>query len=917
MATYDRLQRMALVLKPTDEEPLGAYYAYEFPQIWARELHKRVFQRARQSDDDEEWHGLPLWAVTSGITALLPHVLVGNSSGRQGKVWLAWNHQDGSPTPDGELIVELVRSGLVVAAMSKNEKARLRGRPEPIDVTELVSVMENFKGSDLRGGLRRLRIEKDRILRDAEYKVLPNLLAARLVSEDWQADHTGWEWDEAGTPTRLKKYGTSRWHRVAADEGAELISWPPYVYESKNETPYPWSYTLRLTAQNYALDPSSECLIHARVGIRRWARGNVWDGKRAITSYLFTPSPWATATSPFGKTRMRWQPGPKGKKEGKMVWDDVLADTLARYTSHHYLPSPSELAADPYAFFKPADGASPLAGVVFRDGLGQYAKHSVGKGVSARDRWQIFHQLAAALSAVAKPETPLRRIPVPVRPRPSADQLLSIDQPSLARAMPQGIAIDVLWNTTTMRDEALATLNTAFGQPVPQIRQDQAGPSRHEYVLETDGISVVVTTQPVGEIAGALQVDSTIKNRKDRIRQATTPRRATTVERLRPACPSSHQRFALIEMPDADAYNTAEHDPKQAVKAAAASIGVLAQNITPPKPTGTLPGQETVGTRRQRVAKSVMDLLVRQTGLLTHPSAPGTASSPLVDVTTVGFWVVRRNKESRALLPLAVSHAPDEPFARIRLPHNDAWMPIHQGLLTLADFDIERRLAHERIQEFFQEVTEEVCDGSDIALLTLAQNLRSSCPGLTNGNLTSDGLAFNAEAPIPADRRKGLRHIRLRTNVRDETSQHYSFTESGEEGDVGVGSALWADPHRPRHFFSTAKKPATAGNGSPKGSRLEAHWGCTGKDENKDKIYGMKHDTLQDVWNPALLEILVACHGPDDDPAPWAALVHQQRYEASHFSDPLALPAVLHLAHKVSEHILPHYLVEPITEYDG
>ncbi|MFE1198391.1 pPIWI_RE module domain-containing protein [Streptomyces olivaceoviridis] len=189
---------------------------------------------------------------------------------------------------------------------------------------------------------------------------MSNLLAARLVSEGWQVDHTGWEWDEAGTPARLKNYGTSRWHRVAADEGAELISWPPYVYESKTETPYPWSYTLRLTAQNNALDPSSECLIHACVGIRRWARGNVWDGKRAVTAYPFTPSPWSNVTSPFGKARMKWQPGPKGKKEGKMVWDDVLADTLARYTSHRYLPSAPELAADPYAFFKPASGVSPL-----------------------------------------------------------------------------------------------------------------------------------------------------------------------------------------------------------------------------------------------------------------------------------------------------------------------------------------------------------------------------------------------------------------------------------------------------------------------------------------------------------------------------------------------------------------------------
>ncbi|MFJ6722466.1 pPIWI_RE module domain-containing protein [Streptomyces sp. NPDC091259] len=279
MATYDRLQRMSLILKPTENEPLGTYRDYEFPQVWARELHRRVFRRDRRNDEDEEWHGLPLWAVTTGMAALLPHVLVGDSSGRQGKVWLAWNHQDGSPQPDPDLIVELVRSGLVVAALAKNEKARLRGRPEPVDLPELASVLNSFKAVDLCSDLRQLHVAKDGVLRDAEYRILPNLVATQLVADGWEVEHSGWGWESDGTAKELKTYGTSRWRRVVSDEGAELISWPPYVYESKNKTAYPWSYTLRLTAQNHALDPRSNNLLHVRVGIRRWARSNVWDGK--------------------------------------------------------------------------------------------------------------------------------------------------------------------------------------------------------------------------------------------------------------------------------------------------------------------------------------------------------------------------------------------------------------------------------------------------------------------------------------------------------------------------------------------------------------------------------------------------------------------------------------------------------------
>ncbi|NGO07307.1 RNAseH domain-containing protein [Streptomyces sp. HC44] len=212
--------------------------------------------------------------------------------------------------------------------------------------------------------------------------------------------------------------------------------------------------------------------------------------------------------------------------------------------------------------------------------------------------------------------------------------------------------------------------------------------------------------------------------------------------------------------------------------------------------------------------------------------------------------------------------------------------------------------------QLFGEVIEEITDGSDIALLTLAQNIRSACPDLNNTLLQPDTLAFDPRQPLSEHRLKGLRHLRLRTDLRDETSQHYSHRGEDEAGEIGVGSHFWRDPRRPRHYFSTARKPATAAGGSPRGSRVEAHWACTGRDKNK--TYGMKHEIHQDVWNPQLLEIVIARHSLDDDPAAWA----QQRYEATHSSDPLILPAALHLGHTVSKHILPAHLVEPLTEHD-
>jgi len=200
-------------------------------------------------------------------------------------------------------------------------------------------------------------------------------------------------------------------------------------------------------------------------------------------------------------------------------------------------------------------------------------------------------------------------------------------------------------------------------------------------------------------------------------------------------------------------------------------------------------------------------------------------------------------------------------------------------------------------------------------LFTLAQNIRSACPALSNAGVVQDELAFASGGAIAIDDRKGLRHVRLRTNLRDETSQHFGarLDEKGKVIDAGVGCGLWADADNPRLFYSTGNKPATAGPGSPKGSRIEPHWGRIGKDKEE----GWKTHTLMDMWNPQLLELAVIVAAPDDEPAAWAALAHQHRYSAAHFSDALLLPGVLHLARKLGDGLVPAHRREPIEDADN
>ncbi|MFC9330779.1 RNaseH domain-containing protein [Kitasatospora sp. NPDC057015] len=907
MATYDRIQRTSLAFKPTGGAALCTYEAFVFPQRIATALRREVFRRTAPDTEEAEPYGIPLWAVNAGIAALLPHVLVTDATGAADRVWLAWDVKEGTPRPDREMIVELVRSGLAVAAQASNERARRRGKPAPIDMQVLARILGGLTAQDLTSEVRELRVDPGKAVNRQDYRLLAHTVAHRLVASKWQVDHR--RWDSEKQEHILD--GISRWHRSASDEGAELISYPPHTYQAKNgSATYHWSYTLRFTVQNNGLRPQP--LLHITLGIRRWARTNVWD-KRGIGVCLFTPSPWANGTSPFGRARMKWQPGPKGKREGKMVWDDVLADTLARSTTQAHLPQAPDLASDPAQFLE-TDTGTPLAGVLFREGLGTYSKHPVGVGSSARDRWQVFHQLHAALAGITTPQAPLSRVPVRLPARPSAGQLLHIDQDALREAAGPRLIVDLAWSTTAIANAVITELHEAFNVPRPTVDL----PLNGELHLGLPGraVDVDLRIKPVAGLAASLTVDDSIKNPRDRRTQAAAPRRTETTAWLQRPDVAGAPRFAVVEMPGADDFRTGDHDPKHPVKAAAGSAGVLVQNLTPAKPTSGEENSEK-GGQSERVRKSILDLLVRQNGLLAAPPFLGTPACPLNDITTVGLWIVRRNKEFSARLPLAVVQLPGEPFVRMRTPLSP-WLTYREALLTLADHQTERTFTNESVRDFFGEIIGDVCDGSDIALLTLAQNIRGNCPGLNNEHLVPDTLAFDPKRPIPRQTWKGLRHIRMRTNVRSETSQHFAFRANAtEEGLVGAGSGLWTDPDHPRLFFSTARKPATAAPGSPQGSRIEAHWGRTGTDPDGNPVHGWKHDTTKNVWNPQLLELLVACHDESDDPTAWASAIHQQRYSSRHHPDPLLLPGVLHMAHLVAKHILPRHLIEEIEQSDS
>jgi hypothetical protein len=907
VVNYDKLQPMALDIGDISGHPLGRYRAYGFPQSWARPLRDSVFT----PDEDEEGdapRGLPLWAVTSAISTLMPQVLTCDARGHSDVAWLAWNMQANGPEPDESLLVECVRGGVMAAAAARNEKAVRRRRRPPIDIEALAAVVEGFRREDLHPEDRELPVNPHQALTSEGFTVLPHMLAIALVSADWRVQYTGWDREQSQERSGCA-FG---WRRTASrSNGAEMVSWPPHVYVSRNGSRYPWSYVLRLTAQTLPFDPAPR--IHVHASMRRWARSPVFDPDRAMGVHLLSPSPWADHTSPFGIASIKWHKG-RGGTGGFLDWNDDLVPTLARLAGTTFLPGPRELARDPLAHLEPAASdrnpdAHPVAAVPFRYGLGEKSKHSVGDGVSARDRWRLFTQLADALGGITKPVEPYGKVRVPTRSRPAEESLTRVNPSHLAAATSGRLDLTLLFYSAAIRTELMDATATALGITWTSAERVPSNLSAVIEHTEANGpLTVTVRVERVGSLASALVLDPAITSPKDRAAAATAIRRSEASRRFGPRQEPDKTRMAIVEMADAPSF-TADTDPKKAVKAGAWDAGFLTQNVTPPKPLGVGAGQESEATRRNRARSSVRDLLIRQNGLISPPDTLGLTEEPLKDITTVGLWVVRRNSDARAVLPLAVARMPDEPFVRVRIPHIAEWSTMRRALLALGHLDNAggRVFKAEQVQEFFGEVIEEIGDGSDTAVFTLAQNMRGLCKGLTNDNLIQDVLAFNPASPVPAAKLKGIRHLRLRTSLRGETGQVFAHGDVIGETTVGHAAWLWKDPRHPRRFYSTPGKPNSAGSGSPHGSRIEAHM----------TKYGPRVDTLADVWNPRLLEITAALVAPGDNAGTWAAVAHQHRYISAHFADPLALPAELHFADKIGEYLLPRGEIERYEETEA
>jgi hypothetical protein len=259
----------------------------------------------------------------------------------------------------------------------------------------------------------------------------------------------------------------------------------------------------------------------------------------------------------------------------------------------------------------------------------------------------------------------------------------------------------------------------------------------------------------------------------------------------------------------------------------------------------------------------------------------------------------RSARDAGDRVPVAVLADPTGQQVRVCTPAID-WQPLHAGLLVIGRqlSTTDPKYEAQVNMRFIKKVIDDaVADYPDTLLLTHAQNLRSAWKFLANSHVEIDMVQFDDGLREPMTRFPGLRHVRVRTAEHGETPECY-----GVNGDhIGQPTGLWqyADP---RLFVSTTGKPARAAKASASTSKIESG------------VHGGKLTRLNpraQVWNEHLVELCVAGIQDGDQPAHWAALVHNLRDAGPYIHWSTELPWPLQLAKQIGE-----YVTFPGQKYD-
>lgn len=333
--------------------------------------------------------------------------------------------------------------------------------------------------------------------RDA-YKILPTLIAHRLAGippSMRSMDGTSYSFDSG--PTELEDCGLelevyrapSYLLRVPSTEGAELVSWPPSQYKTRDGY-IPYSYMVKVSAQTVAGNP--EPRIHMHYGVRRWVynllndKGVLIMKNRNYSVFLRGTSPWSGQGLSNAFTIARMRPVWDGVSKRTPGWTDQVPDILeiaqAGYADAFRLPSPDELVGHPTDWLRPGGVDGVQAAITYAvTPLGHAVKQGLSLDVHERLTKSIEEHMSPRLTLVPpvdrlKPIVSARNGVNPLRMR-----LREIDAQTrlegLADSVSASPTIEIYWQNPDVRDYLVTQIERLLKWPEKQIEKSPANDS--------------------------------------------------------------------------------------------------------------------------------------------------------------------------------------------------------------------------------------------------------------------------------------------------------------------------------------------------------------------------------------------------------------------------------------------------------
>ncbi|MFB7674220.1 pPIWI_RE module domain-containing protein [Kitasatospora purpeofusca] len=731
------------------------------------------------------------------------------------------------------------------------------------------------------------------------YHLLPEQIGARLTAR----------------PLRLGGVDLS-FRQITRDHGVELVSWPPRRYTRANRT---WHYSALVTLTVQTVPFAPRLRVHVDYGIRRWVTGSqVWlPPGRGASVLLDAPPPWPGDYRP--RQRLTANTLSFDRRLGLPTWRrHSLVELLPELDVLRAYPKPADLIDDPAGWLDGRDGVA--AGVVHSTAMGE---HGVGAGLmplerSLLDRW-VEESLAPVFRRVAALERAYRTTTPKLLPTArSADPHVQGDRTRRrvrarrdavhAALGGQPLLVDVLWQTEETRDALVDELREWLG--LPAVHYEVAFQE-----WQVGGLCVVLRTRPLRGLGAALSLEgSTGSSRPHRLAAAVRERAARTADLLGPGI--EPVGLALVETLGPRRFrNDPDGDPKHALRHGCAAARRVSQFIVVPEDS-----EAPVAVR----ARSAMADGLRQLGTVVPPEQRLDEELP-DDLQFLALWQVRRRADGptrrggRHLVALRLRPRDAAHPVRGWDDTIKAWVPYPDFLIGLAADSAggstgqlsgrDATTRAERQDEVERRIRSLLFQVRDRPTLMLANsgNLRESWPGLANGRLEKDMLAFHGEPPVRvALHGADLRVVLLRDrNERGETPQWYA-PGATEEEPPGFSAGLWVEQGAEsdhRVFHSTVGKPPTAGTVRRDLRKLvpDQDW---------------PHGPAATAWNPQALELTVLgclspaalvadgrAHSAVDRPSVVAAAVHQLRFHDEY--NPLSRPLPLHLAKLAEEYVLP------------